>query len=80
MDAKDSSPYLGELGERLVAAMYPHAIRAPTNNPGYDLTCQRGYNVDVKTGRYQLSIKTFIGVTQLVYPAINELAIGDKIV
>lgn len=46
----DCSSYLGiYITERVLSKIFKNVERMPTNNPGYDFICNRGYKVDVKS-------------------------------
>ena len=48
---KECSLYLGVfLAERVLNNIYPDVIRMPMNNPGYDIICNKGKKIDVKSG------------------------------
>lgn len=42
--------YLGVyIAERVLAQYFDDTTRAPTNTPGFDFTCKRGFKIDVKS-------------------------------
>jgi hypothetical protein len=48
--ATDCSLYLGVfIAERALSKFFDHIERMPTNNPGFDFLCGRGYKIDVKS-------------------------------
>lgn len=48
--AKDCASYLGvHVAERVLSAVFENIERMPTNNPGYDFICGKGYKIDVKS-------------------------------
>jgi len=48
---KECSSHLGVYYvERVLSNIYPDAIRMPYGNPGYDIICNRGKKIDVKSG------------------------------
>lgn len=46
--------YLGVyVAERVLSHIFDHVKRMPTNNPGFDFVCGRGYKIDVKSSTRQ---------------------------
>jgi hypothetical protein len=42
--------YLGvHISERALSKFFDHIERMPTNNPGYDFLCGKGFKIDVKS-------------------------------
>jgi len=49
-DAKDCSYYLGVyIAERVLSKFFDNMIRMPSNNPGFDFTCGKGFKINVKS-------------------------------
>lgn len=47
---RECSSFLGVVvAERVLSHVFKNVERMPTNNPGYDFICGRGYKVDVKS-------------------------------
>lgn len=49
-EAKDCALYLGvHIAERALSNFFDNIQRMPTNNPGYDFICGKGFKIDVKS-------------------------------
>ena len=49
-ESKDCPLYLGvHISERVISKIFKNVKRMPINNPGYDLTCEKNYKIDVKS-------------------------------
>jgi len=55
---KNSPGYLGiVIGERLCQHLFKDVIKMPNNNPGFDIICNQGKMIDIKTACSRLSGK-----------------------
>ena len=49
-EATDCSNYLGvHVAERVLSNFFDNITRMPTNHPGYDFVCGKGFKIDVKS-------------------------------
>jgi hypothetical protein len=49
-EAKNCASYLGVyIAERALANFFDNITKMPTNNPGFDFVCGRGFKIDVKS-------------------------------
>ena len=49
-EAKDCPNYLGIcVAERVLSRYFDKVTKMPTNNPGYDMVCGKGFKIDVKS-------------------------------
>jgi hypothetical protein len=48
-EAKESPSWLADISEQVLARYFNHITRMPRNNPGFDLICDLGYLIDVKS-------------------------------
>lgn len=49
----ECASFLGiHVAERVLSHVFKHVERMPTNNPGYDFKCIRGYKIDVKSATH----------------------------